>query len=235
LRITTTKEIDLGQLALPYVFHIRELSGTLHNSFDEIELKMVRYTNTSVLRRLDLDDIDSLKRVMDTLAVALEHGSTQFQHPKNIGKKLHALEGQWTEAIIKAINRNIDYPLLESAIVRFCGARMSSLAHIEMAVRELESLGDEDVLIIPESHIKEYTEASKQFEALPRSKHQRLLEEAHVRHFTLKLELGLIVYSSSEKKVPPRRDQLSVGTVRFKIQQKPLECVNPPSLYEDLS
>lgn len=141
---------------------------------------MVRYNNASVLRRLDLDNVDKLKIIMNILLSALEAHSTEIPDAYTTDVVLHWWEREWIKTILKAVDRNTDYPLLKGAIVRFCAARQESQARVETAVHELETLADEDVLMVPETHMAEYTEALRRFEALPRSASQRLLEEAFV-------------------------------------------------------
>ena len=141
---------------------------------------MVRYNNSSVLRRLDLDNVDKLKKVMEILLTAIETHSIGLLDTNATDVDLHSWEREWVKGIFKAVNRNTDYPLLKAAIVRFCGARQESRARLNTAIRELETLAHEDVLMVPETHIEEYMEALRRFEALPRSTNQRLQEEAHV-------------------------------------------------------
>lgn len=141
---------------------------------------MVRYNNASVLRRLDLDNMDKLKMIMDILLPILETQSTELPDINTTDVVIHSWEREWIKGILEAVNRNTDYPLLKGAIVRFCGARRESRARLKTAIHELETLADEDVLMVPETHIEEYTEALRRFEALPRSANQRLLEETLV-------------------------------------------------------
>ncbi|KIN00890.1 hypothetical protein OIDMADRAFT_54035 [Oidiodendron maius Zn] len=141
---------------------------------------MVRYNNASVLRRLDLDNVDKLKIIMNILLSALEAQSTEIPDADTTDVVLYWWEREWIKTVLKAVDRNTDYHLLKGAIVRFCAARQESQARVETAVHELETLADEDVLMVPETHMAEYTEALRRFEALPRSASQRLLEEAFI-------------------------------------------------------
>jgi hypothetical protein len=63
-----------------------------------------------------------------------------------------------------------DYPLLRDALIRFTKARMAPDVFVIEAMEELDQLADEDVLITPFAHIKEYEEALKKFHALPEQK-----------------------------------------------------------------
>jgi hypothetical protein len=147
---------------------------------------MVRYNNTSVLRRLDLDNLTLLKRIMSALALALENSSTTRKHKLDLSTTvLTPMESAWVRAILNAINRNTDYPLLRDAIVRFSTARLGSAEELHKATKELENVADEYVLIVPESHIEEYTEALKRFETLPWFENQLLGEEARVWHLNV--------------------------------------------------
>lgn len=142
---------------------------------------MVRFNNTSILRRLDLDNTNSLKKVMNALTVTLERGCTVLEESKALGNDdLTLLESQWVKAVLRAIERNMDHPLLRRAIIRFCGERKESIVRINTAVKELENLADEDVLMVPESHFEAYNEALAQFDAMLPTKNQLLLEEAYV-------------------------------------------------------
>lgn len=141
---------------------------------------MVRYNNMSVLRRLDLDNLKSLQRVMTILAINLQQASTEFEESKEKTEKLTLLESQWVKSIFRAIERNSDHPLLTRAIIRLCVARNESEFSFSTAIRELEDLANEDVLMLPESHMEAYTVALARFNAMTPSKNQRLLEEAYV-------------------------------------------------------
>jgi hypothetical protein len=141
---------------------------------------MVRFNNTSILRRLDLDNTNSLKRVMNVLTVTLEGGSSVLEISQVSGNELSLLESQWVKAVLRAIETNTDHPLLMRAIIRFCGARKESVAGLNAAVKELENLADEDVLTVPGSHFEEYNQALAQFDAIPPTNNQLRLEEAYV-------------------------------------------------------
>lgn len=141
----------------------------------------MRYNNSSILRRLDLDDIDSVKRVAKAIDIALKQRSTNLQHHRPTGIHFEGLENAWVDAVLSSIERNANYPLLERAMVRFSAAGLKSRAHLEEAIIELEGLADEGVLITPEAHIDDYIDALKRFEALPQSRIQRMQEDRHVR------------------------------------------------------
>jgi hypothetical protein len=147
---------------------------------------MVRYNNTSVLRRLDLDNLTLLRRIMGALALALENSSTTRKQALDLGTTvLTPMEGTWVRAILNAINRNTGYPLLRDAIVRFSAARLGSAVELHKATKELENVADEYVLIVPESHIEEYVKALRQFETLPWFENQLLGKEAQVWHLNV--------------------------------------------------
>jgi hypothetical protein len=141
---------------------------------------MVRFNNTSILRRLDLDNTNSLKRVLNVLTVTLEGGSSVLEISQVSGNELSLLESQWVKAVLRAIQTNTDHPLLMRAIIRFCGARKESVAGLNAAVKELENLAGEDVLTVPGSHFEEYNQALAQFDAIPPTNNQLRLEEAYV-------------------------------------------------------
>lgn len=142
---------------------------------------MVRFSNLSVLRRLDLDNTKSIQKVLDILAAKLQRGSTIIEEKTVSAHKLSVMESQWVKAILKAIERNKEYPLLSRAIIRLCVARKESVVRFNMAIEELEYLADEDVLIVPESHEEEYKAAVARFNSMSPSKNQILLEETYVR------------------------------------------------------
>ncbi|PSS09284.1 hypothetical protein M430DRAFT_271282 [Amorphotheca resinae ATCC 22711] len=128
---------------------------------------MVRYNNSSVLRRLDLDNIKSIKNIMSALAFALDKSSTEAAHKYGLDVALGKMESVWVEYILNAIKRSANYTLLRDAITRFVESRSEPKQRILQAITELESLADEQVLTVPEFHLEEYEEALKRFEALP--------------------------------------------------------------------
>lgn len=144
---------------------------------------MTRYNNASIFRRLDLDDIDSIKRVMCALISALKSRSTSLKEEMPTDVNLSVLESAWVKQIFDAIVRNCDYTLLERLVVYFCASRLESPVNIKQTIKELENLAPEDVFMDPESHIEEYTEALKQFDSLPRTIDQVLMADAHVWYF----------------------------------------------------
>jgi hypothetical protein len=145
---------------------------------------MVRYNNQCVLRRIDLDDIKSIKNVMVALASSLDNSSTEYRYTLDGSVSLTQLESLWIKSIISAINRNTKYTLLARAVARFCGARLKPLPQLHEAAQELECLTTEDVLIIPESNIEGYTIALERFAALPHADIPAVGRRAKVRHLS---------------------------------------------------
>ena len=77
-------------------------------------------------------------------------------------------ERSWVEAILLAVRSNgDDYPLLRDAIQRFTKPRMAADKYVIDAIKELDQLAEERVLLVPSSHIKEYEQVLKRFHALP--------------------------------------------------------------------
>lgn len=141
---------------------------------------MVRFNNLSVLRRLDLDNAKSVQKVLDVLTSKLQSCSTTLEEKTISSYKLTVMEAQWVKSILKAIERNKDYSLLMRAMVRLCVARKESPAKLNKAIQELEDLANEDVLIVPESHLEEYDVAMAKFNTMPPSKKQTSLEDVYV-------------------------------------------------------
>ena len=71
------------------------------------------------------------------------------------------------QRIVKAIERNTDYPLLKMAVERLLEARDHSRLEILGAVSEIEHLAEEKVLLNPTVWINEYVEALDRFLELP--------------------------------------------------------------------
>lgn len=129
---------------------------------------MVKYNNTSILRRIDQHDLRSLRRIM----MALNHGI-------NVTKKycLNSKEGEELLLTQNERNRVNDlmraiystsavYPLLGMAIQRFVKARFAADHSVIDATRELDGLAEEDVLLVPGAHIEEYEEAVRRYHKL---------------------------------------------------------------------
>jgi hypothetical protein len=123
---------------------------------------MVRYNNCSVLRRIDLDDISSLRRIISCLNS--EFGNDSLSENKSKQFKLQKLEKAWVNHILIAIDRTArDYPLLHDSIYRFIGADFADDEGISKAAKELEDIADEDILTVPERHAEEYGRAAERF------------------------------------------------------------------------
>jgi hypothetical protein len=192
---------------------------------------MVRFNNLSVLRRLDLDNTKSVQKVLDILAVTLQRGSTTIEKKTVSGHKLTVMESQWTNAILRAIERNKEYPLLARAILRLCAARQESVVQLNIAIQELEDLTEEDVLIVPESHEEEYAAAVAKFKEMPHSKNQTLMEESYVRCFSLYgFSSKLTAYRSLHSRQRTSQEESSVNTAKAKLQKKPPRFVDPTLL-----
>jgi hypothetical protein len=189
---------------------------------------MVRFSNLSVLRRLDLDNTKSVQKVLDILAATLQRGSTTIEKKTVSGHNLTVMESQWTDAIVRAIERNKEFPLLARAILRLCAARKESVVRLNIAIQELEDLAEEDVLIVPESHEEEYDAAVAKFKKMSHSKNQTLMEESYVRWFSLYgFTSKLTAYRSLHLRQRTSQEEPSVSTTKAKLQKKPLGFVDP--------
>jgi hypothetical protein len=131
-------------------------------------IKMPKYNNRSVLRRIDLHDLKSLRRVMAALIFSLDVNKAPLNGVHSEAFKLRRFEMAWINNIAIAIANNADdYPLLRQAIQRFASARHAADSCIILATKQLAELADEDVLIMPSTHIAEYEAALDRFEELP--------------------------------------------------------------------
>lgn len=130
---------------------------------------MPKYGNLSVLRRIDQHDLRSIRRVMTGLNYSLEISKQPLDAKEGLSMFLTAGERRWVNSIINAIASNgDDYPLLRDAVLRFVQARMAPDRYVIEATKELDQLAEEDVLLVPLSHIKVYEDALKKFDALPK-------------------------------------------------------------------
>ena len=81
---------------------------------------------------------------------------------------LTAGERTWVNRVLTAICTNgDDYPLLRDAIERFIKVRLAPDKYVIEVTKEINLLAEENVLVVPGSHIKEYEVALKRFYALP--------------------------------------------------------------------
>jgi hypothetical protein len=123
---------------------------------------MVRYNNWSILRRINLDDLASLRRVIACLNSEFDSGSLSCEKRKEF--RLREMEGVWVNKVLRSIARTrVAYPLLKEAVFRFVGADFGEDEDIIKAVKELESVADELVLTLPETHLKLYKKSLKLF------------------------------------------------------------------------
>jgi hypothetical protein len=129
---------------------------------------MPKYNNRSVLRRIDLHDLKSLRRVMGALIFSLDVIKAPLNSLHAQSFQLKKFETACINNIFIAITSNGNgYPLLRQAVERFASARQAADSCIILATKQLAELADEDVLILPASHLPEYEAALYRFEALP--------------------------------------------------------------------
>jgi hypothetical protein len=121
---------------------------------------MVRYNNWSILRRIDLDDFASVRRIIACLNSEFDSGS--LTREKRVKFELNKMESAWVNDLLQSIARTrVAYPLLKEAIFRFVAADFGEDEDIIKAVKELESVAEEHILTIPESHLVAYEKALK--------------------------------------------------------------------------
>ncbi|KAL2064004.1 hypothetical protein VTL71DRAFT_4498 [Oculimacula yallundae] len=129
-------------------------------------MPLVRYNVRSVLRNINLADIEEIKEMMDSIARCLD--TTAGAEAKRIAEKaLLVVDSGPIFRIIQAIEHNPEWPLLRMAIERLLKTRNRGRLEILGAVSELEHLAEEKVLISPTAYAKEYSEALEDFLDLP--------------------------------------------------------------------
>ncbi|CZT50084.1 uncharacterized protein RSE6_11009 [Rhynchosporium secalis] len=129
-------------------------------------MPLVRYNPLSVLRNINLADIEEVKDVMNSIARCLD--TTAGAEGRRIAEQALAIVNKTPILrIVQAIENFPEWPLLRMAVERLLETRGRSRLEILGAVSELEHLADEKVLISPTVWPKEYSEALEDFLDLP--------------------------------------------------------------------
>lgn len=124
---------------------------------------MTRYNNLSILRRIALDDLTSLRRIISCLKSA--NFDTCSISPDIVRRcKLTGTETAWVDHVLKIVLRTkVVYPLLKEALLRFVDTRLRDDETVLVAATDLENVAEERVLNVPERHFDEYEEAYEKF------------------------------------------------------------------------
>jgi hypothetical protein len=109
--------------------------------------KMVRINKNSIFNNVDLDDADSIRRVMVGLDYQLTNKVLRPAVPEL--RNMRVQERSVARVILSTIRTNQDYPLLLEATLRLIEARNGSSQQVLDAARDLENLATDMVLTIP--------------------------------------------------------------------------------------
>lgn len=125
---------------------------------------------------------------MTGLNHSLQGNKQPLDKQDGLAMYLTAGERNWVNGIINAIGANgDDYPLLKDAAERFTEGRLAPDKYVIEITKELDQLAEEDVLVVPVSHIAEYEVALKKFHALPAL---NIPERRQVRVFSCSIRLS---------------------------------------------
>jgi hypothetical protein len=171
MQAVSKQSFNTGQrFSKPHPFKKTEEFPTFnfHSLSSSQRLTMPKYNNLSILRKIDQHDLRSLRRVMTGLNHSLEVSKQLLEAKEGLTMYLTADERTWVNRILNAISANgDDYQLLRDAIKRFIKARLAPDKYVIELTKELSLLAEEDVLVVPVGHIKEYEAALKRFHTLP--------------------------------------------------------------------
>ena len=123
--------------------------------------KMVRINKNSIFNNVDLDDADSIRRVMVGLDYQLTNKVLRPAVPEL--RNMRVQERSVARVILSTIRTNQDYPLLLEATLRLIDARNGSSQQVLAAARDLENLATDMVLTIPQAHPVQYAAAQALF------------------------------------------------------------------------
>ncbi|KAK0114655.1 hypothetical protein ONS95_014140 [Cadophora gregata] len=126
-----------------------------------------RYNPLSVLRNINLADVDEINKTMHYLARCLDKSGNIAGSRRIAEQAMVMIDKGPVHRIVTAIERNTDYPLLKMAVERLLEARDRSRLEILGAISEIEHLAEEKVLINPTVWFNEYVEALDRFLELP--------------------------------------------------------------------
>lgn len=145
---------------------------------------MVRINRDSIFRKVDLENADSIRRIMAGLDYYLTN-----QVLSNGAPELRALRGpDWSEerrctnGILSTIRTQSGHPLLLEAVLRFIEARNGNNQQVLAAAKDLETLAPEKVLTVPQAFPEEYAAAEARFN---RTRAVDNFRAAHQNHLSL--------------------------------------------------
>jgi hypothetical protein len=146
--------------------------------------RMVRINSDSIFRKVDLEDANSIRRIM----VGLDYYLTN-QVLSSGAPELRALRGPErseerfiTNAILSTIRTEPGYPLLLEAVLHFIKASNETDQQVLAAARDLETLAPGRVLTVPQAFPAEYAAAEARFN---RSQAVNNFRATHQNHLTL--------------------------------------------------
>lgn len=145
---------------------------------------MVRINKNSIFRKVDLENVDSIRRIMAGLDYYLTN-----QVLSNGAPELRALRGPdrseerfITNTILSTIRTQLSYPLLLEAVLRFIEARNGNDQQVLAAARDLETLAPITVLTVPQAYPEAYAAAEARFN---RTRAVDNFRAAHQNHLIL--------------------------------------------------
>jgi hypothetical protein len=154
---------------------------------------MARFNTTSIFGSVDLEDADSIRRIMNAMDYYLTNQVLNYAAPE-----LKAIRGEErreelgvADTMLARIRMMPDYRLLLEATLRFVESKNGSDEQVLAAARELEMVATGEVLTSPQAYPEEYAAAEARFERgravqnyMPIHQFNRTLEQ-RVRKFLL--------------------------------------------------
>jgi hypothetical protein len=122
---------------------------------------MVRTNPQSIFKDVDLDNADSIRRIMFALEYYLRNRVLSQAALELQNMQYH--ERFVAGTILSTIRLHQDYPLLLEAILSFVEARNGDDQWVLAAARDMESLATGMVLTVPEAYPEEYAAAEALF------------------------------------------------------------------------
>jgi len=124
--------------------------------------KMVRINADSIFKNVDLDNADSIRRIMVGLNYYLTNRVLRQAAPEL--RQMQSREQRVANTILATIRTSHGYPLFLEATLRFIEARTGNNQQILVAARGLEILATGIVLTLPQSYPVEYAAAQALFD-----------------------------------------------------------------------
>ncbi len=186
--------VQRTHLLLSLLYRIMEEITICSKLILSITGRMVRFNTDSIFRKVDLENADSIRRIM----VGLDYYLTN-QVLNSGAPEIRALRGPdrseeryITNTILSTIRTQLGYPLLLEAVLRFIEARNGNDQQVLAAARDLETLAPGMVLTVPQAYLAEYAAAEARFN---RTRAVDNFRAAHQNHLILEQRvLGFLAF-----------------------------------------